>query len=75
MKRRVWLLYLCGGFLMLGAWELIPALKIGVVFNLIALSSPIAILVAVRLWKPEHTAPWYLFALGQAFALLPWGPC
>jgi hypothetical protein len=50
MKRRVWLLYLCGGFLMLGAWELIPALKIGVVFNLIALSSPIAIWVAGRMW-------------------------
>ena len=67
MKRRIWLIYLCGGFLMLGAWELLPALKIGVVFNLIALSSPIAILIAVRMWDPEHKAPWYLFALGQTF--------
>jgi diguanylate cyclase len=37
------------------------------VFNLIAISSPIVILIAVRLWKPQTRLPWYLFALGQTF--------
>ncbi len=67
MKRRAWLLYLFGGALMLLGWEFIPAIKIGPVFNLIALSSPVAILVAVRIWQPDQKAPWYLFALGQTF--------
>ena len=65
MKRRAWLLYLFGGALMLLGWEFIPAIKIGPVFNVIALSSPAAIMLAVRMWKPEQRAPWYLFALGQ----------
>ncbi len=65
MKRRAWLLYLFGGVLMLLGWEFIPAIKIGPVFNVIALSSPVAILVAVRMWQPTQRAPWYLFALGQ----------
>jgi diguanylate cyclase (GGDEF)-like protein/PAS domain S-box-containing protein len=34
-------------------------------FNLIGLSSPILILVAVVVHKPEARAPWYLFAFGQ----------
>ena len=66
MKRRAWLLYLAAGFATLAIWEFAPALKIGPVFNVIAFSSPVAIVVAVRLWKPEARAPWYLFALGQA---------
>ena len=67
MKRRAWLLYLFGGVLMLLGWEFIPGVKIGPVFNVIALSSPVAILVAVRIWQPDQKAPWYLFALGQTF--------
>ena len=35
-------------------------------FNLIGLSSPMFILLAVRLHKPDYRAPWYLFAVGQA---------
>jgi diguanylate cyclase (GGDEF)-like protein/PAS domain S-box-containing protein len=34
-------------------------------FNVIGLSSPVLILVAIAMWKPEHKAPWLLFALGQ----------
>ena len=34
-------------------------------FNLIGLSSPVLILVAVHIHQPEQRAPWYLFALGQ----------
>jgi diguanylate cyclase (GGDEF)-like protein/PAS domain S-box-containing protein len=45
----------------------VPGLRLGPVFNLIAISSPIMILVAVRLWKPQTRLPWYLFALGMTF--------
>ena len=31
-------------------------------FNLIGISSPVLIVVAVRIHKPEHSGPWYLFA-------------
>ncbi len=34
-------------------------------YNLIGLSSPVLIVIAVRLHQPEQRAPWYLFALGQ----------
>ncbi len=67
MKRRAWLLYLCGGTLVTLAYLFVPGLRLGPVFNAIALSSPIAIVIAVRMWKPDSRAPWYLFALGQAF--------
>jgi hypothetical protein len=36
-----------------------------VLFNLIGLSSPLLILVAVRVHKPERRLPWILFAVGQ----------
>ncbi|HEX9693407.1 MAG TPA: EAL domain-containing protein [Actinomycetota bacterium] len=66
MKRRAWLLYLLAGALATLAWELVPYIGVGPLFNAIALSSPVAIVVAVRMWGPEQRAPWYLFALGQA---------
>ncbi len=34
-------------------------------FNVIGLTSPVLILVAVRLHKPEQRAPWFLIAVGQ----------
>ena len=34
-------------------------------FNLIGLSSPVLILVALRMWKPDRRLPWVLFAVGQ----------
>ncbi|HEX9124006.1 MAG TPA: EAL domain-containing protein [Actinomycetota bacterium] len=67
MKRRAWLLYLLGGIASLLVWEAVPALKIGPVYNIIVLSSPVAILVAVRMWKPQAPEPWYLFAVAQTF--------
>ena len=70
MKRRAWLLYLLGGVLLTLAWEFVPGMKVGPVFNLISLSSPVAIVIAVRMWKPEHKLPWYLFALGQTFFVM-----
>ena len=67
MKRsRAWLAYSGAGVVVTLAYLFIPGLRLGPVFNTIALSSPIAIMIAVRLWKPVSRSPWYLFALGQA---------
>lgn len=66
MKRRAWLLYLALGYGVLAGFAFLPDMRQGWVFNLIALSSPVAILAAVRLWRPELRWPWYLFAAGQA---------
>jgi diguanylate cyclase (GGDEF)-like protein/PAS domain S-box-containing protein len=66
MRRRAWLVYLSCGVAMLLAYLFVPGLRQGWLFNLIALSSPIAILIAVRIWRPEDPTPWYLFALGLA---------
>jgi hypothetical protein len=70
MKSRAWLLYLCGGVAALLGFLLLPHMRQGWVFNLISLSSPVAIVVAVRMWKPTVRAPWYLFALGQTFFVI-----
>jgi diguanylate cyclase (GGDEF)-like protein/PAS domain S-box-containing protein len=67
VKRRAWIFYLLFGFALLGVWEFVPGAKVGPLFNAIALSSPIAIVIAVRMWKPQQRMPWYLFALGQTF--------
>ena len=64
MKRRAWLAYLVTVVAALVAYLFVPGLRRGWVFNLIAVSSPIAILWAVRTWKPKARTPWYLFALG-----------
>ena len=37
---------------------------------MIAISSPIAIVIAVRIWQPQTRLPWYLFALGQTFFVI-----
>ena len=67
MKRRAWLLYLCTGVAALLAFLFMPGMRQGWFFNLIAFSSPVAMVFAVRMWKPAVKAPWYLFALGQTF--------
>ena len=67
MRRRAWLLYLSCGVAALSSFLFLPGFRQGWVFNLIALSSPVAIVIAVGIWKPEVRAPWYLFALGQTF--------
>ncbi len=65
MRRRAWLSYLLGGYALLAVWEFVGPLKVGPVFNAIALSSPVAILIAARTLAPRERLPWYLFALGQ----------
>src|SRR3954470_1442403 len=68
MRQRAWLAYLIVGFSVAGLYLFGPsALNIGPVFNAIGASSVIAILVSLKLHKPEYKAPWRLFALGQAF--------
>ena len=52
---------------MTAAFLFAPGLRQGWLFNVIAISSPIAIVIAVRVWKPQTRLPWYLFALGQTF--------
>ncbi|HKE53504.1 MAG TPA: hypothetical protein VKC55_01890, partial [Actinomycetota bacterium] len=70
MRARAWLLYLGGGIAALLGFLLVPHMRQGWVFNLISLSSPVAIVAAVRIWKPEVRTPWYLFALGQTFFVI-----
>jgi diguanylate cyclase (GGDEF)-like protein/PAS domain S-box-containing protein len=70
MKQRAWLLYLCGGIAALFVFLFVPGMRQGWFFNLIALSSPVAIVIAVRMWKPAVRLPWYLFALGQTFFVI-----
>lgn len=65
MKGRAWLAYSGLGVAMTLAYLFAPGFRLGLLFNSIALSSPIAIVIAVRLWRPNTRAPWYLFALGQ----------
>ena len=64
MRNRAWFLYPCGAALATAVYFMTG--HPSVLFNLIGLSSPLMILVAVRMHKPAARAPWYLFALGQA---------
>jgi hypothetical protein len=62
MKSRAWVLYLCGGVAALLGFLFLPHMRQGWVFNLISLSSPVAIVVAHRMWKQSLTAHSYLYA-------------
>ncbi len=70
MRSRAWLIYLSAGSLALLIFLFVPGMRQGWFFNLVALSSPIAIVIAVRLWQPKTQMPWYLFAIGQAFFVI-----
>jgi diguanylate cyclase (GGDEF)-like protein/PAS domain S-box-containing protein len=65
VKNRGWFVYLAGGAVATSVYLALG--RPGPLFNSIAISSPIIILIAVRLWKPDARWPWYLFALGQTF--------
>jgi len=67
MRGRAWLVYLLAGVAGTLAFLLVPGLRIGAVLNVIALSSPIVILVALRVNRVEYRLPWILIALGQVF--------
>ncbi len=64
-KSRVWLYYLLGGSAILGAFLFVSWVRAGPVFNAIALSAPVAILLALRWHQPDERLPWILVAIGQ----------
>ncbi|MEX2275219.1 MAG: EAL domain-containing protein [Actinomycetota bacterium] len=63
MRRSAWLVYPIVATIAMVAYYLLG--NNSFVFNLIGLSSPILILIAVRIHKPDHPWAWYLIALGQ----------
>ena len=67
MKHRAWVVYLALGVVTTLAYLFVHAIRVGPLFNLIGLSSPVVILIAARLHKPTQRLPWYLIALGQTF--------
>jgi len=66
MVRWLWASYLAAGVALAIAYELVPSLHQPVVFNVVCLSSPIAILVGIRIHHPARRLPWLLFAAGQS---------
>lgn len=67
MKRRAWFVYVAAGVTTTLAYLFVHPIRVGLLFNAIALSSPVVIVIALRLHRPEQRLPWYLFALGQTF--------
>ncbi len=59
-------MYLLLGSITTVAFLTVPGLRIGALLNLIAISSPIVILIALRMNHVEYKLPWILIALGQA---------
>ena len=68
MKNRAWYVYPLGAALATGIYFMSGHQSW--LYNAIGLSSPILILVAVKVHKPEPRAPWFLFALGQFLFIL-----
>lgn len=65
IKRKAWLVYLLIGSALLAAFLFVPGVRAGPVFNAIALSAPLAIVVALRWHRPGERLPWILVAVGQ----------
>ncbi|HEY3210632.1 MAG TPA: ATP-binding protein [Actinomycetota bacterium] len=65
MKRRLWLVYLLVGTFVLAAFLFVRSLRVGPLFNVIGLSGAVAILVSVRVHRPEQRLAWHLVAVGQ----------
>jgi PAS domain S-box-containing protein len=64
MIRKTWLTYVVAGTIVLAAFLVVPALRLGPLFNLIALSGAIVIVTAMREHRPGHRLPWLLVAIG-----------
>ena len=60
-------MYLLAGAIATLVFLFVPGMRVGGLLNLIALSSPIAILIALRMNHVEYKLPWLLIALGQLF--------
>ncbi|MGZ8614364.1 MAG: putative bifunctional diguanylate cyclase/phosphodiesterase [Actinomycetota bacterium] len=63
VKSRAWIAYLVAAVAATVAYYALG--HNSYLFNLIGLSSPVLILLAVRLHRPERRAPWFLIAAGQ----------
>ena len=69
-SQRLWLLYLVVGVLATGGYFLLPSATAQNVFIvLIALTVVAAIAAGIRLHRPRHFLPWYLFAFGMTLAV------
>jgi diguanylate cyclase (GGDEF)-like protein/PAS domain S-box-containing protein len=64
MSKRLWFLYPIAAGLATLAY--LTVFHHSWLYNVIGISSPVVILLAVRMHRPDQRAPWYLFALGQA---------
>ncbi|MEA2550871.1 MAG: hypothetical protein QOE25_640, partial [Actinomycetota bacterium] len=64
VRNKAWFLYPCGAALATVVYFVTG--HVSYLFNVIGVSSPIAIVIAVRMHKPKTRAPWYFFAFGQA---------
>ena len=65
MRRIGWLAYLSVGVALLAAFLFVDGARVGPLFNVIAISAPVAIVVAVHAHRPDQRAAWYLIAFGQ----------
>ncbi|MEX0984405.1 MAG: hypothetical protein WD096_05085, partial [Actinomycetota bacterium] len=63
MRKRAWIAYPIAAGALTGLWFITG--RTPWVFNVAGLLSPVLILVAVRMWRPQHRLPWILFAIGQ----------
>ena len=63
VKNKAWIVYPVAAVVATVAYYLLG--HNSYLFNVIGLSSPVLILVAVHLHKPERRAPWFLIAIGQ----------
>jgi diguanylate cyclase (GGDEF)-like protein/PAS domain S-box-containing protein len=63
MKGRAWLLY--PALAVVASFVYFSSGHVSYIFNVIGLSSPVLILVAVFVRKPAKKLPWVMFAIGQ----------
>jgi diguanylate cyclase (GGDEF)-like protein/PAS domain S-box-containing protein len=63
MRNKLWLVY--GAVAAVATLGYFASGHVSYVINLIGLSSPIMIVVALRIWRPERRLPWVMFALGM----------
>ncbi|MEX1262758.1 MAG: EAL domain-containing protein [Actinomycetota bacterium] len=63
MRNRAWIVYPVAAVVATAVYYVLG--NNSYLFNVIGLTSPVLILVAVRLHKPERRAPWLLIAAGQ----------
>jgi PAS domain S-box-containing protein len=67
LNPKTWLIYLGIGGAVLALFLTVPSLRLGPIFNLIALSGAVVILTATKEHRRGHHLPWILIAVGQVF--------